>query len=382
MPDKFLINVELRGAGIHPHAWRREDSRAEELFTAQYWTDHIEAADRAGIDIAFLPDAFALQSGDGVELGRIEAAAIAARAAAGTRSIGLVPTVTVTHTEPFHVSKQIASIDYASSGRAGWEVAVSQDADEATLFGRKGPQTVDELWNEADDAAEVVTRLWDSWEDDAEIRDASTGRFIDRDKLHYIDFEGDYFSVKGPSITPRPPQGQPIVVVRAEDDPSTAVAAKRADIVRISAPTIDDAAVVAARVRRAVVAEGRDPAEVHVVLDLEVHVSDTAAADVDQLNSWSPYVPDSVSFRGNAAELQELLDGLAASGVVDGVTLRPLALAQSVEAITTDVVPGLAWHDGATPRLRPGPLLRSRLGLARPENRYAVRRQAAQGASK
>lgn len=382
MPDKFLIAVELRGAGIHPHAWRREDSRAEELFTAQYWTDHIEAADRAGIDIAFLPDAFALQSGDGVELGRIEAAAIAARAAAGTRSIGLVPTVTVTHTEPFHVSKQIASIDYASSGRAGWEVAVSQDADEATLFGRKGPQTVDELWNEADDAAEVVTRLWDSWEDDAEIRDASTGRFIDRDKLHYIDFEGDYFSVKGPSITPRPPQGQPIVVVRAEDDPSTAVAAKRADIVRISAPTIDDAAVVAARVRRAVVAEGRDPAEVHVVLDLEVHVSDTAAADVDQLNSWSPYVPDSVSFRGNAAELQELLDGLAASGVVDGVTLRPLALAQSVEAITTDVVPGLAWHDGATPRLRPGPLLRSRLGLARPENRYAVRRQAAQGASK
>ncbi|OZC86746.1 LLM class flavin-dependent oxidoreductase [Rhodococcus sp. 06-418-1B] len=382
MPDKFLIAVELRGAGIHPHAWRREDSRAEELFTAQYWTDHIEAADRAGIDIAFLPDAFALQSGDGVELGRIEAAAIAARAAAGTRSIGLVPTVTVTHTEPFHVSKQIASIDYASSGRAGWEVAVSQNADEATLFGRKGPQTVDELWNEADDAAEVVTRLWDSWEDDAEIRDASTGRFIDRDKLHYIDFEGDFFSVKGPSITPRPPQGQPIVVVRAEDDPSTAVAAKRADIVRISAPTIDDAAVVAARVRRAVVAEGRDPAEVHVVLDLEVHVSDTAAADVDQLNSWSPYVPDSVSFRGNAAELQELLDGLAASGVVDGVTLRPLALAQSVEAITTDVVPGLAWHDLATPRLRPGPLLRSRLGLARPENRYAVRRQAAQGASK
>ncbi|OZF50819.1 LLM class flavin-dependent oxidoreductase [Rhodococcus sp. 14-2470-1b] len=382
MPDKFLIAVELRGAGIHPHAWRREDSRAEELFTARYWTDHIEAADRAGIDIAFLPDAFALQSGDGVELGRIEAAAIAARAAAGTRSIGLVPTVTVTHTEPFHVSKQIASIDYASSGRAGWEVAVSQDADEVTLFGRKGPQTVGELWREADDAAEVVTRLWDSWEDDAEIRDASTGRFIDRDKLHYIDFEGDYFSVKGPSITPRPPQGQPIVVVRAEDDPSTAVAAKRADIVRISAPTIDDAAVVAARVRRAVVAEGRDPAEVHVVLDLEVHVSDTAAADVDQLNSWSPYVPDSVSFRGNAAELQELLDGLAASGVVDGVTLRPLALAQSVEAITTDVVPGLAWHDGATPRLRPGPLLRSRLGLARPENRYAVRRQAAQGASK
>ena len=368
MPEeKFLIAVDFQGAGIHPQAWRRADSRAEELFTAQYWTDHIELADRAGIDIAFVPDSFALQSGDGSERGRLDAASVAARVAAVTRSIGLVPTVTVTHTEPFHVSKQIASIDFASKGRAGWEVAVSGGTTQADLFGRKAAQTDDSLWREADDAVEVVTGLWDSWEDDAEIRDTSTGRFIDRDKLHYIDFEGEFFSVKGPSITPRSPQGQPVVVVRADDAHSTGVAVHRADVVRIAASTVEDAAVLAARVRRAVVAVGRDPASVHVLLDLEVQVSDTAAADVDQLNSWSPYVPESVTFRGDGAELVSLLTELRESGVVDGVTLRPLALSQSLQNIAQYVLPHLPWK----PAEREG-LLRTRLGLARPVNRYAV----------
>lgn len=365
--ERFLIALDLQGTGIHPQAWRREDSRAEELFTAQYWTDHIELADLAGIDIAFVPDSFALQSGASDERGRLDAASIAARVAASTNSIGLIPTVTVTHTEPFHVSKQIASIDYASKGRAGWEVAVSEGQAQADLFGRKSAQSTPDLWREADDAVEVVTRLWDSWEDDAEIRDASTGRYIDRDKLHYIDFEGDYFSVKGPSITPRSPQGQPIVVVRSDGEESSAVAVNRADIIRIAAPTVDDAAVLAARIRRAAVAAGRDPATLYIVLDVEVQVSDTAAADVDQLNSWSPYAPESVGFRGTAAELRTFSSELRQSGVVDGVTLRPLALARSVQNIAADVLPNLDWHSGA----RAG-LLRDKLGLARPENRYAA----------
>lgn len=369
MPDKaFTIGVELQGSGVHPQAWRRDDSRAEELFSAQYWTDLIEQADGAGLDLAFIADSFALQS-DGRELGRLDAASIAARAAALTRSIGLVPTVTVTHTEPFHVSKQIASIDYASHGRAGWEVAVSESASEAKSFGRKDVQSSTSLWAEADDAIEVVTRLWDSWEDDAEIRDVSTGRFIDRDKLHYIDFEGEHFSVRGPSITPRSPQGQSVIVVRASSD-SAKVAATRADIVRIAAPTVDEASAIAARVRRAVVAEGRDPSDVHVLLDLEVLVSDSAEADLAQLNDWGTYTPNSASYVGDGAGLIALLEGLASSGVVDGITLRPLALGSSLTAIA-QVVPQLSWKP--TPRAG---LLRDRLGLARPVNRYAAKESA------
>ena len=150
---------------------------------------------------------------------------IAARVAPVTRHIGLVPSVVVTHTEPFHASKAIATLDYVSPGRAGVRIRVSSSPHEAALFGRRDVPRLNlrdrddpavreftaGLIAEAADYVEVMRRLWDSWEDDAEIRDAATGRFIDRDKLHYIDFAGDCFSVKGPSITPRPPQGQPVV---------------------------------------------------------------------------------------------------------------------------------------------------------------------------
>ena len=146
--------------------------------------------------------------------GRPDAVLVAARVAPVTRHIGLIPVATVTHTEPFHISKAIATLDFISHGRAGWQVRVSGSPHEAALFGRRDVAGAD-LFDEADDAVEVVRRLWDSWEDDAVIRDVATGRFVDRDKLHYIDFAGKYFSVKGPSITPRPPQGQPVVAALA-----------------------------------------------------------------------------------------------------------------------------------------------------------------------
>uniref|UniRef100_UPI0024567790 LLM class flavin-dependent oxidoreductase n=1 Tax=Nocardia farcinica TaxID=37329 RepID=UPI0024567790 len=233
----FFRAIELSGAGVHPAAWRRADSRAEELFGGAYWLDAITSAERAGLDAVLVPDSFdAGSGGPGAVRGRLDAVAVLARAAALTHRIGLIPQVTTTHTEPFHVSKAIQALDFATSGRAGWEVAVSEGAAQAKAFGRKGPQDAASLWAEAEEAIEVVTRLWDSWEDDAEIRDVTTGRFIDRDKLHYIDFTGEHFSGKGPSITPRPPQGQSIVTLRADGGPADAVAARRADLIRVAAP--------------------------------------------------------------------------------------------------------------------------------------------------
>src|SRR6266487_1993064 len=225
------LAVALDGAGWHPAAWREPDARPTALFTATYWVDLVREAERGLLDFVTIEDSLSLQSSrrDGPDertdqvRGRLDAVLIAARVAPLTRNIGLVPTVVVTHTEPFHVSKAIATLDYASTGRAGVRVRVSARPDEAAHFGRRPPpeargddrpagqQLIAALLDEAADYVEVVRRLWDSWEDDAEIRDVATGRFIDRGKLHYIDFTGRYFSVKGPSITPRPPQGQPIV---------------------------------------------------------------------------------------------------------------------------------------------------------------------------
>ncbi|MEU2254521.1 LLM class flavin-dependent oxidoreductase [Nocardia xishanensis] len=376
----FFLAVELTGTGAHPASWRRQDSRAEDLFTAGYWVDAITAAENAGADAVFLPDSFGLQPG-GAEIakGRLDAVAIAARVAAVTRRIGLLPQAPVTHTEPFHLSKAIASLDFATLGRAGWEVTVSEGAEQAKAFGRKGAQDQAALWHEADEAVEVVTRLWDSWEDDAEIRDVPTGRFIDRDKLHYIDYAGDNFAVKGPSITPRSPQGQPIVAVRADEGPGIQVAVRRADLIRIAPSDLDAAHARRAALRSALLGAERDPDAVRVLIDIDIHLADTverAHEELAELDRWAaattplsgalgaPQVGTRTTGTplrhvGTADSLTELLAAVADSGAADGVVLRPLAVHAALGRLPA--VPAA-----------PATTLRARLDLPRPASRYAT----------
>ncbi|MFD4401283.1 LLM class flavin-dependent oxidoreductase [Nocardia sp. NPDC058499] len=354
----LLLAVELDGTGAHPASWRRPDSRAQDLFTPGFWVDAVTTAERAGMDLVFLPDSFALQSG-GVR-GRLDAVGIAARVAPVTTRIGLIPQGPVTHTEPFHLSKAVASLDYASAGRAGWEVTVSSGAEQARLFGRKPEQPGSSLWQEADEAIEVVTRLWDSWEDDAEIRDTPTGRFIDRDKLHYIDFTGEHFSVKGPSITPRPPQGQPLIAVRADGPYATRVAVQRADLLRITAPDLITAAETRSVLRAATAAEGRDPDLIRVLLDIEVHLGESAAAaaEVGELDAWATG-PEPATLRriGTPDDLRDLVAQAEYECAADGLVLKPLAQAAFLDRIPAALLS-----------------LRGRLGLPRPLNRYATER--------
>ena len=196
--------------------------------------------------------------------GRLDAVLIAAKVAPTTSQIGIVPVATTTHTEPFHLSKAIATLDYVSAGRAGVQVRTSGSRLEAEQFGRRVvpdleiraenndpvvQQLIAERFDEAADYIEVLRRLWDSWEDDAEIRDVSTGRFVDREKLHYIDFDGRWFSVRGPSITPRPPQGQPLVTALAHATIPYRLAAQQADAVFVTPHDTGDAQRIVAEIR-------------------------------------------------------------------------------------------------------------------------------------
>ncbi|MGY0497752.1 LLM class flavin-dependent oxidoreductase [Nocardia sp. FBN12] len=390
----LFLGIEIAGTGTHPASWRRADSAAEDLFTAGYWTSVVSSAEDLGFDAVFLPDSFGIQSGGAAATrGRLDAVAIAARTAPLSTRIGLIPQVPVTHTEPFHVSKAVTALDFASLGRAGWEVTVSTA--EAKAFGRKDIQDPVSLWHEADEAVEVVTRLWDSWEDDAEIRDVATGRFIDRDRLHYIDFTGDNFSVKGPSITPRSPQGQPIVTVRADTPESTEVAVRRADLIRVTAPDLPTAAARRTALRAAIAAEGRDPSTVRILLDLPVHLADSAddaRAAVRELDRWAEHTEISAAHRpstastsaaettqlrhvGTVGELDELLAEIARSGIADGVVVRPLALQATLRALITHRRTAVApTTDSASDHPQPnGPAtLRDRLDLPRPASRYAT----------
>lgn len=153
-----------------------------------------------------------------------------------TSRLGIVPEVRVTHLEPFHVATASATLDYAARARAGLAVDISDTGTEAALFGRRATAPAAAGWGEAAEIIDVLRRLWDSWDEDAIIRDQATDRYIDRDRLHYIeaqlqDSTGTDYSVLGPSITPRPPQGHPPIVVRAEAGNESARAA--ADLVLV-----------------------------------------------------------------------------------------------------------------------------------------------------
>ena len=279
----------------------------------------------------------------------------------------------MTHTEPFHVSKAIATLDLVSQGRGGWQPTVSRTPAEAALFGRKPAAPAAELWREAAEAVEVVVRLWDSWEDDAVIRDAASGRYVDRDKLHYVDFVGEFFSVKGPSITPRSPQGHPLIVLRGDEAEALPVAARWADVVRVAAPDLAGAQAARQRVRAAVDAAGRDPDAVAVLLDVETLLAadaDTARRELAELDRGGPApAPATLRVVDSAAALVELVAAAVGDGAADGVTVAPLVLGSGLARLADEVAPGLRAAGLRAP-VPAGATLRERFGLRRPANHF------------
>lgn len=263
-----------------------------------------------------------------------------------TTHLGLVPEVRVTHLEPFHTATASATLDYAARSRAGLAVGISHTAAEAELFGRREPAPALAAWAEAGAIIDVIRRLWDSWDDDAIIRDQATGRYIDRDRLHRVgaqleDSTGTEYSVLGPSITPRPPQGHPPIAVRAEPGNESARAA--ADIV-----LVDEAA---GEVSLEDLRSGLDPA----VAVLTVLPAPRTRAEVAELVG---------SVR--------ILTGRGASGILLSVPADE-QLEISVRLVS-EILPALqAAGLRETPaQLAPAqPDLRTRLGLGPAESLYA-----------
>jgi alkanesulfonate monooxygenase SsuD/methylene tetrahydromethanopterin reductase-like flavin-dependent oxidoreductase (luciferase family) len=362
MTEQLHLGVALDGYGWDPQAWRAtlaSDPDTAPVLSGRYWAGLAVTAERGLLDFLTIDDTLMPQPGRRERIspqrlaGRGDAVLVAARIAPVTRHIGLIPVATVTHTEPFHVSKAIATLDYVSHGRAGWQPRVSSTTHEAALFGRR-EESLDGLFEEAVDYVEVVRRLWDSWEDDAIVRDVTTGRYVDVDKLHYIDFTGKYFSVKGPSITPRPPQGQPVVAVLAHSGPVYEFAATSGDVVFIT-PT-DDASV------RSILDEVRVAGGDRLKVFADVLVSFGGAGDPRS---------DALNFTASPTELVDLLLEWQGLGI-DGARLRPAVNATDLPLIVDEVVPLLQRAGRFRAAYRDGETLRGRLGLPVAPNRYAV----------
>ncbi|MFI9389057.1 LLM class flavin-dependent oxidoreductase [Kutzneria sp. NPDC052558] len=334
------LAIEIDGDGAHPAAWRRAAHAPAHLLTPGRVRSVAAVVENAGFTLATVDDDL-LPPGSGRNpLGRIGAVERAAFIAASTSTLSVAPTVSTTYTEPFHVSSQLASVDHISAGRAGWVVGQTAAAEAARAWGRP---LVDDRAREARDSTRVVRDLWDSWEDDAVIRDVATSRYLDRDRLHYIDFTGETFAVKGPAIVPRPPQGQLVVFA-----PEGLLPADLVDVTFTSAS-----------------ARAATPltfTEIEVALDTP---DATAGQRITDLGPWPSR--GRLRFAGPADGLVKLITGLA--GQVDGVRLHPLVLDEDLAVLSRLVVPALLRSRIAA-RPVPGASLRATLGLARPASRF------------
>ncbi len=349
MTTPLHLFLDVDGGGWHPAAWRWSRSTPDEVFSPGRLRGFAVTAQAQGLTGLTFEDSPLPDPRNPV--GHLDAVQRAAFLAGTTEAVGLLPVAATTYSEPFHVAAQIASLDHSSAGRAGWIAATSPAAVARSVDLPVAQDPAGELA----DVVHAVRALWDSWEDDAVVRDVATGRYVDRDRLHHVDVDTGRWSVKGPLTVPRSPQGQAVVVVR-EDDLTHRTDRRTADVVLSG-----DAGA------------RRSPAGPLVVLDVEVVLDTDAHTAADRLAALDASTPapdrGRIRWAGPGQALAAWLTDL--TGVVDGVRLHAAVLDEDLRALLRTTFPALRAARVLQPPL-PGATLRSTLGLERPANRFTT----------
>jgi alkanesulfonate monooxygenase len=242
------LGLNIVANGAHAAGWRMQQAEADAL-DIRLWKRMALAAEQAKIHFMFWADGIAVRHSakDDDELsylGRIDVfeplTLIGALSAVTTR-IGFLASASTTYNEPYHVARKFASLDHISEGRVGWNVVTSWSEQEAYNFGRDAHMAHDLRYRRAEEFVDVVFGLWDSWEDDAFIRDKAAGRYFDPAKLHTLNHRGESFAVKGPLNISRPPQGYPVIAQAGSSGPGQDLGARIADLIYTAQKTREDA---------------------------------------------------------------------------------------------------------------------------------------------
>lgn len=235
MSRQMKLGAFLMATGHHVAAWRHPDVPANAGLDIRHYRHLAQVAEGARFDALFVADSVAAPTGDiASHMARsdhFEPLTLLCALSAVTEHIGLIATATTTYNEPYHVARKFASLDHLSGGRAGWNLVTSDAAAEAQNFGRDQHLGHAERYSRAREFHQVVTGLWDSWADDAFIRDKASGRYYEPSGLHVLNHQGEHFSVKGPLNVARSPQGQPVVVQAGSSETGRDLAAQTAEVV-------------------------------------------------------------------------------------------------------------------------------------------------------
>ena len=271
----------MRPVSIHTAAWRYPGAFPDANFNFGHYQRFVETLERGRFDAFFMADHLAVMNMPMPALKRsatvtsFDPLTLLPALAVTTQHLGLIATASTTYNDPYHVARKFASLDHISEGRAGWNIVTSANPDEAMNFGLEHHMEHDERYVRAREFYDVVTGLWDSWADDAFIRDVDTGVYFDPDRLHVLGHKGKYLSVRGPLNVARPPQGWPLIVQAGSSDVGRQLAAETAEMVFSAANNLDDGKRYYADVKKRARAAGRNPDHVKILPGAFVVVGDT-----------------------------------------------------------------------------------------------------------
>jgi alkanesulfonate monooxygenase len=351
--------------------------------------------------------------------------------AASTERIGLVATASTTFDAPYHIARRFASLDHISGGRAGWNIVTTSNPDAALNFGLEEHMEHGERYDRAREFYDVVTGLWDSFADDAFVRDAGSGIYFDPSRMHVLGHRGEHLKVRGPLNIARPPQGWPVIVQAGASEPGRQLAAETAEMVFAAGGSLADAKRFYADVKGRMPAAGRDPESLKILpgafvvvgdtvedarairakLDGLVHLDSAIASlsiavghDVSgfDLDAPLPPIPDTnqskssrervlalaeregltvrqlaqrlggyagLAFVGTAATIADEMERWLEERGCDGFNVMFPFLPAGLDAFVDKVVPELQRR-GIFRREYEGTTLRDHLGLQRPANRF------------
>jgi len=279
---KMHLGAFFHPTGNHVAAWLHPDAQIDAGTNFQHYVELAQTAERAKFDLMFLADSAATRDGNVEALSRwpqymayFEPTMLLAGISAATKHIGLVATATTSYNEPYNIARRFGSLDLMSGGRAGWNVVTSSNVSEAYNFDRDDHYGHGERYDRAREFVDVVRGLWDSWDDDAFVRDRGTARYFDPQKLHHLHHKGAHFEVRGPLNVARPPQGHPVFAQAGASETGREFAAQIAEVVFTPLHTLQEAQAFSNDLRRRMDKYDRDPRHLKVTPGLNVIVGRT-----------------------------------------------------------------------------------------------------------
>jgi FMN-dependent oxidoreductase (nitrilotriacetate monooxygenase family) len=256
-----------------------------------------------------MPGVYGGSVADAVRLGarpvKLDLSVVLGVVAAATRSIGLGATYSTTYYSPFHVARTFATLDHLSGGRAAWNVVTSVNDSEAQNFGFGGQLDHDVRYDRADEFLEATTGLWDTWEDDALVLDRAAGVFADPDKVHELNYQGEWFHVRGPLTVPRSPQGRPVLLQAGSSGRGRDFAARWAELIFTGDPDVDVARSHYKDQKERIAHVGRDPDQVRMLPMAYTVVGESAAQAQEREQLFLNQLVDP---RASLALLSELMN--------------------------------------------------------------------------